>query len=140
MVGSPFQTLENLVEDLLFIKEFNPHMVGIGPFIPHKDTPFAQYPVGSARLTLFLLSLIRLQLPTVLLPATTALATLLPTGRALGVLAGANVIMPNLSPANAVRNYVLYDNMKSDEANGTILESPLQQQMNSIGYTLHIGK
>lgn len=140
MVGSPGQNAAHLAEEMLFLEHFQPHMVGIGPFIPHKDTPLAGEPAGSASLTLLLLSLIRLQHPGVLLPATTALATLLPDGRQQGVLAGANVIMPNLSPETAVRNYVLYDNMKSDEARGTIMDSALQQQMQEIGFTLHIGK
>ena len=98
MVGSPYQTFENLADDMLFLKELNPQMVGIGPFIPHHDTPFADQKAGSADLTLFLLGLIRLLLPKVLLPATTALGTIDSDGREKGILAGANVIMPNLSP------------------------------------------
>ena len=98
MVGSPFQTVDCLAADLRFIKEFQPHMVGIGPFIRHKDTPFADCPDGTAELTLFLLAVVRLLLPKVLLPATTALGTVSPTGREQGLMAGANVVMPNLSP------------------------------------------
>ena len=108
MVGSPFQTMENLVEDLLFIKEFNPHMVGIGPFIPHKDTPFGEHAAGSAKLTLKLISILRLLLPKANLPATTALNTLLSDGHQQGILAGANVIMPNLSPADVRSKYAIY--------------------------------
>lgn len=114
MVGSPGQGDEQLVKDLLFIKDFQPHMVGVGPFIPQKDTPFGQYPCGSVDRTLYLLSIIRLLLPQVLLPATTALGTLHPQGRELGLLAGANVCMPNLSPAAVRKKYALYDNKLSD--------------------------
>lgn len=110
MVGSPYQTVDCIVKDLRFIKEFQPHMVGIGPFIPHKDTPFGDKPAGGLELTLFLLSVIRLMLPKVLLPATTALGTIDPTGREKGILSGANVVMPNLSPVGVRKKYSLYDN------------------------------
>ncbi|MCM1054773.1 MAG: [FeFe] hydrogenase H-cluster radical SAM maturase HydE [Bacteroides sp.] len=110
MTGSPGQTSEHIVKDLRFIKTFKPHMVGIGPFIPHKDTPFADKAAGSARLTLLLLSVIRLLLPKVLLPATTALGTIDPMGREKGIRAGANVVMPNLSPVSVRKKYSLYDN------------------------------
>ena len=110
MVGSPYQTLEDLADEMIFLKEINPQMVGIGPFIPHKDTPFKDYENGSAELTTFMLSLIRLTLPNVLLPATTALGTIESDGRERGILAGANVLMPNLSPNFAKKNYMLYDN------------------------------
>lgn len=110
MVGSPYQTDEAIAKDLMFLKEFNPHMVGIGPFIPHKDTSFKDFESGSVEKTLFLLSTIRLMLPNVLLPATTALGTLSENGRERGIMAGANVIMPNLSPEDARSKYNLYDN------------------------------
>ena len=110
MVGSPWQTLADIARDLAFIRRFEPEMVGIGPFIPHRDTPFAQEPAGTLDLTLCLLSVIRLLLPGVLLPATTALGTIHPQGRELGILAGANVVMPNLSPEQVRENYALYDN------------------------------
>lgn len=110
MVGSPGQTDEDLADEMLFLKELDPQMVGIGPFIPHKDTPFCDEKPGSAELTVFLLSLIRLTLPRVLLPATTALGTIDPAGREKGILAGANVLMPNLSPASVRNKYLLYDN------------------------------
>lgn len=110
MVGSPFQTEENLARELLYLKETEPQMVGIGPFVSHRDTPFKDCENGSAELTTFLLSLIRLSLPRVLLPATTALGTIDPTGREKGILAGANVLMPNLSPAGVRKKYLLYDN------------------------------
>lgn len=114
MVGSPGQGTAQLVQDLLFLQEFQPHMVGVGPFIPQKDTPFGGCAGGSVDQTLFLLSIIRLLLPEVLLPATTALGTLHPQGRELGLLAGANVCMPNLSPGAVRKNYALYDNKLSD--------------------------
>lgn len=110
MVGSPFQTSESIVKDLRFIKDFEPQMVGIGPFISHHDTPFCSEKNGSVQLTLHLLAIIRLLLPKVLLPATTALGTLDPTGREKGILAGANVVMPNLSPTAVRKKYMLYDN------------------------------
>ena len=110
MVGSPYQTVDSLTEDLVFLSGFKPEMVGIGPFIPHCDTPFAREKAGSVDLTVYLLSLIRLALPDVLLPATTALATLDPDGRRKGLFAGANVIMPNLSPPAVREKYLLYNN------------------------------
>jgi len=110
MVGSPGQTDEDLASEFTYLKSVKPHMVGIGPFIPHKDTPFANETAGSAELTTFLLSLIRLTLPDVLLPATTALGTLDPAGRERGIMAGANVLMPNLSPVGVRKKYMLYDN------------------------------
>ncbi len=109
MVGSPYQSEENLAGELLFLKELEPQMVGIGPFIPHKDTPFREYPAGTEELTLFMLGLIRLTLPEALLPATTALGTVGPAGREKGILAGANVLMPNLSPVSVRKKYMLYD-------------------------------
>ena len=110
MVGSPYQTDGDLANEMVYLRDISPEMVGIGPFVPHHDTPFAEYPAGSAELTTFLLSLIRLTLPDVLLPATTALGTVDPLGREKGILAGANVLMPNLSPAGVRNKYLLYDN------------------------------
>ncbi|MDR2402700.1 MAG: [FeFe] hydrogenase H-cluster radical SAM maturase HydE [Spirochaetaceae bacterium] len=110
MVGTPFQTPENLLEDLRFIRELEPHMVGIGPFIPQQDTPFRDFPPGGLELTLRMLALTRLILPRVLIPATTALGTISPAGRERGLLAGANVVMPNLSPREVRKLYALYDN------------------------------
>ena len=110
MVGSPYQTTEHLVKDLRFLQEFRPEMVGIGPFIPHHDTEYAERKEGSLDLTLRLLSVIRLFLPDVLLPATTALGTVNALGREKGLQAGANVVMPNLSPTNVRGKYLLYDN------------------------------
>lgn len=110
MVGIPGQTDEDLVKDLIFIKNFNPEMCGIGPFIPHKDTPFKHYNHGSLDKTILMLAIVRLLLPKVLLPATTALASINPKGREMGLKAGGNVIMPNLSPMVVRRKYSLYDN------------------------------
>ena len=110
MVGSPGQSERDLANELVYLKKLRPHMVGIGPFLPHKDTPFAGKPAGTAELTTFLLSLIRLTLPDVLLPATTALGTADPLGREKGINAGANVLMPNLSPTAVRGKYMLYDN------------------------------
>jgi len=140
MVGSPFQTTDCIVEDLLFIKELNPHMVGIGPFIPHHDTPFADKEGGKLELTLFLLGIIRLMLPQVLLPATTALGTIHPKGRELGILAGANVVMPNLSPKSVRNKYLLYDNKicTGDEAAECI--NCMKRRMESIGYHITISR
>lgn len=114
LVGSPGQTVDTLAEDMLFLQNFQPEMVGIGPFIAQKDTPFSSKPSGSADLTLYLLGLIRLMLPDVLLPATTALATLSPQKRYDAILVGANVIMPNISPQSARKKYQLYNNKYSE--------------------------
>lgn len=110
MVGSPYQTAENLAKDLKFVEEFSPEMCGIGPFISHKATPFCREPSGSFEMTLYLLSILRLIKPNLLLPATTALGTINPKGREMGILAGANVVMPNLSPVSVRKKYELYDN------------------------------
>lgn len=140
MVGSPFQTTENLIEDLKFIKELSPHMVGIGPFIPHKDTPFKDMTQGSVELTLKLLSIIRLMLPHVLLPATTALGSVNALGREKGILAGANVVMPNLSPRDVRKKYLLYDNKicTGDEAAECII--CMKNRMRSIGHNVVVSR
>ena len=136
MVGSPFQSSEQLAKDLKFIEGFRPEMVGIGPFIPHKDTPFAGYPAGSAELTCYLLSVIRIIHPTVLLPATTALGTLGEGGREKGILHGANVIMPNLSPTDVRSKYMLYDNKLSTGAESAQKLNELKEKIKSIGYEI----
>ncbi len=122
MVGSPYQTEESLAEDLLFLKELEPQMVGIGPFIPHKDTPFHGYKAGNLNLTVTMLALTRIMLPKVLLPATTALGTISKSGREKAFMAGANVVMPNLSPLNLRKDYSLYNNKAytDDEAGESI--------------------
>lgn len=136
MVGSPYQTLENLADDLIFLKELGPHMIGIGPFIPHHDTEFANYPAGSLKLTLFLLGMLRLMHPNALLPSTTALATLSEQGRSLGIQMGANVIMPNLSPDNASTNYQLYDNKLITGSEAAKNLESLKKKMNEIGFEI----
>lgn len=136
MVGSPFQNTDCLVKDLRFIKEFLPEMVGIGPFIKHKDTPFKDEPNGSVRLTLMLLSIIRLLVPEVLLPATTALGTASEKGRETGILAGANVVMPNLSPLNVREKYTLYNNKLSTGEEAAQSVELLKNSMAEIGYTV----
>jgi len=136
MVGSPAQKTEHLAEDMLFLQELQPHMVGIGPFIPHKDTPFREETAGTLELTLFLLGLVRLMLPKTLIPATTALSTIHPDGRKMGILAGANVVMPNLSPKENRKLYSLYDHkrcMGDEAAEGLAL---LRAEMEEIGYTI----
>jgi len=140
MVGSPYQTNECIVEDLLFIHELQPHMVGIGPFIPHHQTPFAAEQPGTAELTLFLLGVIRLMLPGVLLPATTALGTIHPTGREQGILAGANVVMPNLSPTSVRRKYMLYDNKICTGDEAAECRMCLARRVESIGYRLTVSR
>ncbi len=136
MVGSPFQTSECLAKDLKFIETFKPDMVGIGPFIPHKDTPFGDYPSGSAELTCFLLSVIRIIHPPVLLPSTTALGTLEEGGREKGILHGANVIMPNLSPTDVRDKYMLYNNKLSTGAESAQKLNELKKKIDSIGYKI----
>ena len=136
MVGSPYQTAGHLANDLLFLKELMPHMVGIGPFIAQKDSPFANCPNGTLEETLLLLALVRLTLPHVLLPATTALGTIHPKGRELGILAGANVVMPNLSPAEVREKYQLYDNKICTGEESAQCLNCLSERVSSIGYQL----
>ncbi len=138
MVGSPFQTSGNLADDLLFLERFKPEMIGMGPFIPHKDTPFWDKPAGSYELTLFLISLCRLMLPDCLIPATTALGTIRPDGREKGVLAGANVIMPNLSPIDVRKKYLLYDGKICTGDESAQCRACLERRMESIGYKVEI--
>lgn len=130
MVGSPYQTNENIADDLCFIANFRPQMVGIGPFLPHKDTPFANQDKGNLEKTLLLLSLLRIIDKDLLLPATTALATLHIDGRKRGILAGANVIMPNVSPEDVRKNYMLYNNKVS------FGEELLERDLTMLGYDL----
>lgn len=134
MVGSPYQTSLSLAKDLKFIEEFQPDMCGIGPFIPHKDTEFKDAKSGSVELTCYLLSLIRLIHPPVLLPATTALGTLDETGREKGILAGANVVMPNLSPLSVRKKYELYNNKISTGQESAQGLEELKKRMKSISY------
>ena len=140
MVGSPGQTPATLAKDMVFMQEFRPQMVGVGPFLPHKDTPFRAKKPGSVELTLFVLALCRLMLPGVLLPATTALGTAEADGRVRGVLAGCNVIMPNLSPASVRKKYMLYDNKAGSDLTAEEGIALLRQQMEAIGYEVVIGR
>ncbi len=140
MVGSPFQTAEHLAEDMLFIKKLNPHMAGIGPFIPHRDTAFAAETAGTLELTLFMLGLLRLMLPKILLPATTALGTIAENGRELGILAGANVVMPNLSPVSVRKDYSLYDNKICTGEEAAECRESLEKRMEAIGFHIVTGR
>lgn len=136
MVGSPFQTIADIGNDLNFISELQPQMIGIGPFIPHHATPFKDYAAGTLAQTLTLISVLRLMFPNVLLPATTALGTIAPDGREQGILAGANVVMPNLSPAEVRENYLLYDNKLCSGAEAAEAKNDLAVRLHSIGYTI----
>ena len=136
MVDSPYQTTEMLVNDLKFIEHFKPDMCGIGPFIPHKDTDFCTHTAGSVDLTCILLSLIRLIHPPILLPATTALATLSENGREKGILSGANVVMPNLSPMNVRSKYLLYDNKIAVGTESAQQKEMIEKSLRRIGYTV----
>jgi len=134
MVGSPFQAIGHVVEDLQFIIDFKPHMIGLGPFIPQHDTPLWRFPAGSIDLTTRLIAILRIALPHALIPSTTALATLSPRGRQQGILAGANVVMPNLSPVDVRSLYALYDDKAAtndESAEGVRL---LQADLRQIGY------
>lgn len=140
MVGTPGQTAVHLAKDMLFIHDFAPHMIGIGPFIPHKDTIFRDEPAGSERLALFLLSLCRIMQPRILLPATTALGTIQSDGRSLGVLAGCNVIMPNLSPLSVRKKYMLYNDKAGTGDDAKTGIEKLKNQMAEIGYEISVGR
>lgn len=140
MIGSPEQSPKTLAKDMLFMEEFQPHMIGIGPFLPHKDTPFAKKEGGSVALTLFVLSLCRIMLPYVLLPATTALGTADSDGRKRGVLCGCNVVMPNLSPDEVRENYMLYDNKTGADTNVRDGVRMLREEMEEIGYRVLIDR
>ena len=136
MVGSPYQSIDSLTLDLKFIESFSPDMCGIGPFIPHKDTPFAHFPAGSVELTCKLLSIIRLIKPNILLPATTALGSLSPDGREQGLRSGANVVMPNLSPAATRKKYSLYNGKLSDGAEAAEGLENLKKRIAAAGYRI----
>ncbi len=136
MVGSPHQTLDNLVSDLRFLQEFEPDMIGIGPFLPHKDTPFKNESKGSLKRCLNIISIVRLMLPYALIPSTTALATIAPDGRERGILAGANVVMPNLSPLSVREHYTLYNDKASMGSEAAEAKSELEKRMADIGYQI----
>jgi len=140
MVGSPGQSYECLAEDFLFIKELKPHMVGIGPFIAHHETPFAQEKNGTMELTLLCIGLLRLMIPNLLIPATTALGTISPTGREQGILSGANVVMPNLSPVSVRKKYELYDNKICTGDEAAECRMCLNRRMSGIKHELVIDR
>lgn len=140
MVGSPFQTVESIAKDFVFIHQLKPDMVGIGPFIPHKDTRFAKEQEGTLEDTLFYLSLIRIMEKNVLLPATTALATIHPKGRELGILAGANVVMPNLSPKSVREKYALYDGKVCTGEEAAECRGCLERRVESVGYRIVVSR
>lgn len=140
MVGSPYQKTENLIADLRFLQKLEPDMIGIGPFLSHKDTPFADKQNGSFELTLRMISILRLMFPYALIPSTTALGTINPIGREMGLKAGGNVVMPNLSPVEVRKKYSLYDNKicTGDESAKCI--KCLEARVNSAGYRLVVGR
>lgn len=134
MVGLPGQTAEDLVEDLLFLKELEPHMVGIGPFIPHSETPIGHHPGGTVEQTLLMLSLVRLLLPKALLPSTTALGTIDEKGREKALKVGANVVMPNLSPTDVRAKYELYENKICTGDEAAHCRACIEGRINSVGF------
>ena len=134
MVGSPFQSLKSIVEDIQYLVDFQPHMIGIGPFIPQHDTPFAHFPAGSVDMTARLYAILRLAMPSALIPSTTAMASLSPDGRLRGILAGANVVMPNLSPEDNRKLYALYDNKAALGAESAQGVKKLADELATIGY------
>ena len=140
MVGSPGQTRDHILQDLRYMKDFGPHMIGIGPFIPHKDTPFADEKAGTLYDTLHLLAVIRLMMPKVLLPATTALGTIHPAGRELGLLAGANVIMPNISPGDVRGKYLLYDGKICTDDEAAACGRCIDLRVKKTGYRISMSR
>ncbi len=136
MVGSPYQTTENLISDLRFLQELKPDMIGIGPFIAHKDTPLGENPSGTLKLTLRMIAILRLMFPKALIPATTALGTIKKGGRELGLSVGANVVMPNLSPKDVRKKYAIYENKLSTDGESAEGLKLLCESVNSIGYKI----
>ena len=136
MVGSPFQTIDNIISDLRFLQELKPDMIGIGPYITHAETPFAGYSNGSLELTLRLISILRLLFPYALIPSTTALGTIAPNGRELGLKAGANVVMPNLSPVKFRKLYDLYENKICTGEEAAQCRGCLEQRVKNAGYQI----
>ncbi len=138
MIGAPFQTAEHLAEDMIFMRDLQPEMVGMGPFIPHKDTPFRDMPRGGLDMTVFFISLVRIMLPHALVPATTALGTISDKGREMGVMAGANVIMPNLSPETVRAKYMLYDGKISSGSESAQHIQDMQKRLEAIGFFIDL--
>lgn len=140
MIGSPYQTLEHIADDMMFLDELRPQMIGIGPFIPASGTPFEKFSAGSVDLTILVVSLLRLRFPHALLPATTALASLHSRGRELAILAGANVVMPNLSPSDVRSKYSIYNNKKSTGGESAQQIESLRQSLDAIGYQINFSR
>lgn len=140
MIGSPYQTMDHLAKDILFLQEFRPHMIGLGPFIHQTDSPFKDFPDGSVDLSVYLLSILRLMIPGTLLPATTALSSLEDGGRVKGLLHGANVVMPNLSPLEVREKYNIYDRKQSFGAESAEGLKLLETELYSIGRTLSFSR
>ena len=136
LVGSPFQTMECLIEDLRFLQQLSPGMIGIGPFIAHHATPFHHFENGPLRLTLRMIAVLRLMFPNVLIPSTTALGTIDPSGREYGLRFGANVVMPNLSPIDVRKKYLLYDNKICTDEEAAECRQCLEQRIKSAGYRI----
>ncbi|MBO4897574.1 MAG: [FeFe] hydrogenase H-cluster radical SAM maturase HydE [Clostridia bacterium] len=136
MVGSPYQTTENLISDLRFLQELQPDMIGIGPYINHSETPFADFQNGSFTVTLRLISILRLMFPYALIPATTALGTIHPRGREMGLCAGANVVMPNLSPKDYRKLYDIYENKICTGEEAAQCIQCLKGRVSSVGYNI----
>lgn len=136
MVGSPYQTAENLIEDLRFLQDLQPDMIGIGPYIKHEDTPFSSFENGSLSLTLRLIAILRLMFPYALIPATTALGTIHSQGRELGLKTGANVVMPNLSPVKVRKLYELYENKICTGEEAAQCRGCLERRVKSVGYNI----
>ncbi len=134
MVGSPYQTTDNIIGDLRFLQELSPHMIGIGPYITHRETPFKDFKSGTLGQTLRLISVLRLMFPKVLLPATTALGTIAEGGREMGLMAGANVVMPNLSPLKSRKLYDLYENKICTGDEAAESRNSLEKSVKAIGY------
>lgn len=134
MIGSPFQTIDNIISDLEFLHELQPDMIGIGPYIVHKETPFKEYESGSVEMTVKLIAILRHMFPYALIPATTALGTLHPEGREMGLRAGANVVMPNLSPRAYRKLYDLYENKLSTGEEAAQSRAALEKKVEAAGY------
>ncbi len=140
MVGSPYQTAENLIEDLKFLRKLQPDMIGIGPYIVHNKTPFKDFENGSLNLTLRMVAILRIMFPEALIPATTALGTLHPQGRELGLKAGANVVMPNLSPVSVRKKYDLYENKICTGDEAAECRACLERRVESAGYKIVVDR
>lgn len=140
MLETPYQKTEDLVEDLLFLRQLQPEMIGIGPFIPHKDTPFRGEKQGSTELCLFMIGVLRLMFPKAMIPATTALGTVDPMGREKGILAGGNVVMPNLSPKRVRGKYLLYDGKICTGEDASMCQGCMKGRMKRIGYEIDPGR